>query len=152
MLCSVQLTAGRGGCTLSATQLPGGTYHVAALYEISAGFASSYSGQAALVIAKAATVTRLALTHPSVGYGNERSELMKVSVAPAYAGVPAGSVTVMTGKTPLCTIRLSGRKGSCPLGARALKPGRYRLTARYAGSGDFSPSRSAPSWLVVLPG
>jgi hypothetical protein len=57
----------------------------------------------------------------------------------------------MTGKTVLCTIRLSRRKGRCTLTARTLKPGQYRLTARYAGNADYSPSRSAVGKLVVLP-
>jgi hypothetical protein len=150
-LCSVRLAAGSGGCTLPATLLHPGDYQVAAYYGISAGFAPSHSGQARLVIVKAGTVTRLTLTHAAVGFGSEQAELFKVSVAPQYAGVPAGTVAVMTGTTTLCKIRLSARKGACSPGARVLKPGRYRLTARYAGNGDYAAARSAPRWLVVRP-
>jgi hypothetical protein len=149
-LCSIRLAAGGGGCTLRATMLHPRAYRVAAYYEIFAGFASSYSGQATLVITKAATVTRLALSRTAVRYGGEHAERLSVSVVPRYTGTPAGSVTVVTGKTSLCTIRLSGRNGACTLAARMLKPGQYRLTARYAGDTDYSPSRSAAGKLIVL--
>jgi hypothetical protein len=148
-LCSIELTGGRGSCTLAATRLPAGTYHLAAYYGIHAGFASSHSGQATLVIAKSATATRLALTHPAVPYADEPAELIKVSVTPRYAGIPAGSVAVKTGRTLLCTILLSARKGSCSPPARRLKPGSYWLTARYGGCAIFSPSRSARALLVI---
>jgi Bacterial Ig-like domain (group 3) len=103
------------------------------------------------VITQAATVTRLALSPAVVRYGGEQAERVSVSVTPRYAGIPGGLVTLMAGKTGLCTIRLSGRKGTCTLAARALEPGRYRLTARYGGNADYSPSRSAAGKLVVLP-
>jgi hypothetical protein len=51
-LCTVRLTAGKGGCTLRARALAVGTRKLAGYYGINAGFAASHSGAVKLLIAK----------------------------------------------------------------------------------------------------
>ncbi len=63
--------------------------------------------------------------------------------------VPSGVVLVRTGKTTLCTIRLTARKGSCVLGAKRLRAGKYKLSGTYAGTASFSPSTSVVAPLTV---
>jgi hypothetical protein len=51
-LCTVALSGGQGGCTLSAKALTAGSYKVAAYYGINAGFAASHSGTVTLTVTK----------------------------------------------------------------------------------------------------
>lgn len=149
IVCWAALKAGHGSCALPATGLAAGTYEVTGYYGIHQGFAYSHSARYRLVVSKASTVTRLALSRGSVSYGHAGTERLSVSVAPRYGGSPAGSVIVKAGKTTLCFIKLRDRKGSCVLGAGRLKPGRYRLTAEYTGTASFSPSTSVVATLTV---
>jgi hypothetical protein len=84
-----------------------------------------------------------------VTYGHEGSERLTVKVTGKYAGVPAGKVTVKSGKITVCTITLTSGKGSCTLPARKLPVGTRTLTAVYPGSSDFTGSASAGKTLKV---
>ena len=50
VVCTIALTAGKGSCTLTAKQLPVGTYHLVATYPGAFGFAKSVSGSKKLVV------------------------------------------------------------------------------------------------------
>jgi hypothetical protein len=58
-------------------------------------------------------------------------------------------VTIKESTTTLCTISLSGAKGSCTLSARELNAGAYSLVATYSGSTNFKGSTSAKETLTV---
>jgi len=76
-----------------------------------------------------------------------------VTVSPAGTGTgtPTGSVLVMAGTKTLCSIHLSGGKGSCSPAASALGPhGRFAIGAHYAGDTMFRASSSTLKVLTVV--
>jgi len=82
-------------------------------------------------------------------FGQEQKENITVKVGGRAGGTPGGKVTVLAGARTVCVIKLAGGKGSCKLGAKALKPGHYQLTAAYGGSQTYVGSRSGRKTLVV---
>jgi len=98
------------------------------------------------------TTTALSLSRPTVAYGSEEDVKFTVSVSAddPGTGVPAGSVTVESGTTILCSIRLHRGKGSCSPRARALPPGQAEIVASYAGNRHFSSSVSSQEALLVV--
>jgi hypothetical protein len=141
---------GSGACSPAATGFPAGTHRAVAIYDGAPGLALSSSAPVSLTVAKATSRTSLALSAARITDGHEQAELLTVTVSPLYAGMPAGSVTVKTGRTVVCVARLSSGKGSCRLTARQFKPGRHHLIADYGGSADFDPSASAAKTLTVV--
>jgi hypothetical protein len=96
----------------------------------------------------AASTTTLKLSKAAITVGKESTEKLTVAVT----GPPAAKVTVLAGKTAVCTVTLtaSGKAGTCTLTARALKPGTYRLVAAYRGTAVYVASQSAAAKLTVL--
>jgi hypothetical protein len=151
VLCgNLTLAVDQANCTVSATRLPAGTWHLTASYSGSADLAPSASAAQILTVAKAASKVTLALSAARVTYGHEGSERLTVKVTGQYAGTPAGKVTVKSGKVTVCTITLASGKGSCTMAARKLPAGTRTLTAVYAGSGDFTGAASARKTLKVV--
>jgi hypothetical protein len=108
------------------------------------------SAQAYLATERPVTATTLTLSRPTVSYGRESSERLRVTVTAGSPGRPAGSVTVAAGSVTVCVIRLGATgAGSCRLSAKRLRAGSYRLIARYPGSGLFAPSSSGREALKV---
>jgi hypothetical protein len=99
------------------------------------------------------SVTTISLSSSTVTYGNEQDLKFTASVTadpdPA-ASVATGSVIVVSRRTILCVIHLSGGKGSCSPAAKALAPGRHRIVAYYTGDANFNPSTSNGATLTVL--
>jgi hypothetical protein len=126
---SVDLSAGRASCTVPATRLPAGTWHLTASYSGSAALAASTSAAQTLTVAKAASKVTLSLSAAKVTYGHEQSERLTVKVTGQYAGTPGGKVTVKSGTTTVCTITLASGKGSCTPG-RQETPRRHPRTDR----------------------
>jgi hypothetical protein len=149
-LCTVTLVSGNGSCPLPATALPVGTAQLTAAYNGSAGFAPSTSAAKALTVARATSKTTLSLSVSKVTYGAEKAERMTVTVAPQYAGAPAGTVTVKAGTRTVCTIKLASGTGSCHLTAAQLPVGIQHLTATYNGSAGYARSTSAAKTLTVV--
>ena len=150
-VCVITLSAGRGSCTLKATQLPGGTYSLIARYSGSPVFDTSFSAQKLLLVDKATSKTSLKLSAAMVRYGREQMERLSVSVSSNAGGPkPSGKVAVKKSATKtVCVITLSAAKGSCTLKATQLPGGTYRLVAAYSGSLDFGTSISAKQTLTV---
>ena len=94
--------------------------------------------------------TAIVLSAARVTYGHEGSERLTVRVAGQYAGIPAGKVTVKSGKTTVCTITLTSGQGSCVLAARKLPVGIRTLVAVYSGSSDFTGAASPTKTLKVV--
>ncbi len=153
-LCQITLAAGKGGCSLGATELAVGAAKITVSYGGDANFAGSPSKTVVIVaIAKAASAATLRLSAATVTYGKEQSERLSVAVAPQYAGRPAGSVTVRSGDATVCVIALVAGKGSCALSARSSLRSAPTLLSRrrvYPGSADFTGSTSAPTTLTVV--
>jgi hypothetical protein len=132
-----------------------GSYQLTAEYNATGGDATSISAARILTVTAADTTTSLALSASAKTYGSEESERLSVVVAPEYGGTPGGAVTVSDGSKTLCTVALAAAAasatGSCVLSATALAAGTSELIARYAGSGDFAGSASAPAFLTIAP-
>jgi hypothetical protein len=85
--------------------------------------------------------TSLRLSAASVRYGHEKSAKFSVTVSPLYGGSVTGKVGVSDGKKTVCAIKLVKGKGSCTLtSSTELKPGKYSITAFYAGNKAASKS------------
>jgi hypothetical protein len=149
-LCVITLSSGKGSCTRWAKRLNAGTYQLVATYEGSTDFDSSTSAKETLTVAKATSKTVLKLSATKVTYGDEQVLHLSVAVSPQYSGSPpTGRVTIKASTTTLCTISLSGAKGSCTLSAKELHAGAYSLVATYSGSTNFKGSTSAKETLTV---
>jgi len=149
-VCVITLSAGRGSCTLPATQLGAGTYRLVATYAGSSDFDASTSGIATLVVGQATSRTALSLSSSGATYGDEGTVHLSVTVSPQYAGSgPSGTVTVDESTTSLCVITLTASKGSCTLSGTRLGGGTYHLVATYAASTDFASSASASETLTI---
>jgi hypothetical protein len=92
---------------------------------------------------------RPSLSATKLTYGREQSERFSVTVSPQHVGSPAGTVTIKTGAVTLCTVTLTDGKSSCRLSSKDLKPGTYKVVARYKGDVDFAGSTSKPASLTV---
>jgi hypothetical protein len=144
-LCSIKLSAGKGSCSLSNTQLAAGTYSLVAID------AGNDSAQKLLIVAKATSKTTLKLSAANVTYGGEHAERLSVTVSGQGKGlVPTGTVTIAASSTVICSINLTMGKGSCLLSAKQLAAGRYSLVATYAGATDFLGSTSTKQSLAVV--
>jgi Big-like domain-containing protein len=148
VVCRATLAAGKATCSPGATRLRPGTYHLTASYGGDSIFAAS-SGHATITVAPEPTSTSLALSPTAVRSGHEQAERLTVRVKPAFGGTPAGAVTVKAGPVTVCTISLKGGKGTCTLGASKLRPGTYKLVARYGGRSPYAASASAKRTLTV---
>lgn len=126
-----------GGCAVSGQRLAFnsryGTYHVPYLASETPPVKSA---------------TALSLSAAKVTYGKENAERIRVTVT-APGVTPAGRVTVAHGKSIVCVIKLRSGKGTCRLAARQLKPGNYKLTARYPGTPHLTASTSPARKLTV---
>ncbi len=157
-VCTITLADGTGNCAPTADEFPVGTVMLAAAYSGDDIFGPSSSPMGSLQITSpapppaAATTTALGQSKASITYGDEQAEELSVTVAdPGNGGTPpAGTVTVGSGTTSVCTFTLSSSgTGSCALRAAALPPGTAKLTASYAGNADFASSVSAAEPLAV---
>jgi Bacterial Ig-like domain (group 3) len=95
------------------------------------------------------TSTALRLSAARARFGREQAVRITVTVASATGGTPAGRVAVTAGKAAVCMITLKAGRGSCAIGPKKLRPGKYRLLASYRGSTVYAPSNAAKKALVV---
>jgi hypothetical protein len=154
---------GNGGgnpCFLdSATALPASPtpYRVTASYPGDANFLPA-STTAQLSVFPATSSVILNVSPASTSYGNEGSVIVSATVTSGTTGSPSGSVVVQNGGDAVCTIALQpatpdSASGSCPtLGGTQLLPGKYALTANYAGDGNFQSSVSSARSLAIANG
>ena len=92
--------------------------------------------------------TSLKLSAASVTYGREKSLKFSVTVSALFGGTVTGEVRVSDGKQTVCTTELTAGNGSCtPKSNTEIAPGKYSITAFYAG--DKDPSRSASRTLTI---
>jgi hypothetical protein len=145
----ITLAKGKGTKTLAASQLRPGTYHLTASYAGDPGDKASASGSKTLTVTPEPTSTTLSLSAARIKAGHEQAEHLTVRVRPQTSGTPAGKVTIKAGSATLCVITLKGARGSCTLTASKLRPGTYKLTARYSGRTPYAASASTKKTLTV---
>jgi photosystem II stability/assembly factor-like uncharacterized protein len=123
-----------GSCSLIATTP--GEFQIDSTYGGDSVFGASNAISLVNVLAATST-TSLSLSQTGVEYGREQRDQVSVVVVPEYPGaVPAGTVTVKTSATTLCSIVLSSGSGSCNLPANRLSAGRHWLVDDYSGLYD----------------
>jgi len=99
----------------------------------------------------ARTSTALKLSARRLTYGHEHRERLTVTVRSQVPRTPTGTVVISVKTTRICTLRhLVKGTASCTLTRKQLKPGTYRLTARYSGDSAFVGSKSAVEVLTVV--
>jgi hypothetical protein len=147
-LCAMNLSSGKGSCTLSARSLKAGTHRLVATYDGSMTSRSSASPKMTLEVAKDTTRTTLELSAAKVTYGHEGTERLSVTVSPDFGGLsPTGAVSI---SGTACLIELSRGKGSCMAKADTFHVGSHSVVAHYWGDGNFSGSLSTKSILSTV--
>lgn len=112
VVCVMTVKAGKGTCTVNTAHYAPGTVKFSASYGGGAGFKPSVSS-ASLMLKRATSKTRLALSTARVSYGHEQAELMSGS----------GSCVLPARKLPAGSYRLiAGYPGSAGLAASASQP------------------------------
>jgi hypothetical protein len=148
-VCTVTLASGSGSCSPSATGLAAGTQHLTGTYNGASGFGGSTSAAETLTVVRATTKTSFSSSAGSVTYGHENTLHLSASVSPQYSGTVGGTVSVILGKSTVCTMTLSGGKGSCTPGSTTMGTGTQHLVAVYNTSTDFDSSSSAAKTVTV---
>ncbi len=108
---------------------------------------SNYSfdfGAGNLIVTQAGSSSRIQLSSATIALGTQ--ETISVTIVPAGAGVPTGTVTYMDGSTTLGTQTLSG--GAAAFTANGLTTGSHTITVNYSGDTNFSVS-SATALVIV---
>jgi Bacterial Ig-like domain (group 3) len=143
LVCGGTVVNGAGACNMAPNELAPGTYGLGAIFfgDENSG-ASSSGGVLLTVAAQQPTTTTLTLSAPTVTFGREQSEQLKISVHPVQSGVPGGSVTITAGSATVCTISLY-LDDTCVLDAAQLPVGSYQLVATYGGGPIISPDHTA---------
>jgi Bacterial Ig-like domain (group 3) len=149
-VCTIALANATGKCTLTASQLPPGSYPLTATYGGDDIYTTSADTAQTLTVAKEPTTTDLALSADTIAVGSEQAELFTVQVAPATSGTPTGNVTVKAGATAVCTIILTNGTGNCTLTPRQLARGSYQITATYNGDTTYARSTSSPPQTLTV--
>jgi hypothetical protein len=141
-LCTITLSGGKGSCSLTATQLPVGSYtNVMAVYAGSGLFPTSSSAATSFSVTKDSTTTTVTLSPSSVKSGAESAAIFTVTVKTAGGeAVTNGETVKVTVGTTTCTATLSGGKGTCSIGNTALAVGTYSVIAAYAGDANLNSS------------
>lgn len=147
-LCVIRLFRGLGSCSPASTALPPGTHQILARYAGDPNFASSTSSLQALTVLSP-SATGLALSQPTVAYGNQQFVAFRVIVGGPGTLVPTGDVAVQSGGRTLCLIRLFRGLGNCSPAPRTLPRGRWAIVAAYSGDASFASSTSSPAILLV---
>jgi hypothetical protein len=106
-------------------------------------------GHALVTDKSTVTSTVLRLSAARARFGHEQAVRITVKVASATGGTPGGQVAVTAGKVTVCVITLKAGKGGCAIGAKKLRPGKYKLLATYSGSAVYAGSAAAQKALVV---
>ncbi len=140
-LCTVKLAKGAAACRRVFAAL--GTYRITARYGGDAARAGS-SGSAKLIVAQGETATSVAVS--AAAAPAEAATTFTASVK-TPAGIPTGSVVFAIGAAELCSGTLTHGTASCQ--ASYPTPGKYTVTATYAGDDSFYGSFGLLSWTVT---
>jgi hypothetical protein len=149
-VCNIVLASATGKCTLTASQLPPGSYPLTATYSGDSLDITSADTTRTLTVAKESTTTNLALSADTIAVGSEQAELFTVQVTPATSGTPTGNVTVKAGATAVCTIILANGTGNCTLTPSQLARGTHQMTATYNGDATYASSTSSPPQTLTV--
>lgn len=129
-----------GVATLTTSIPEAGGHSITAVYEGDDRYAAATSKGFSQKVAKGATSTATTTSDATAAVGQAVTFTATVRAVSPAAGTPTGKVKFKAGGTLLGSASLSS--GVARLTTSALAPGRYTITAVYAGSGDFETSTS----------
>jgi uncharacterized repeat protein (TIGR02543 family) len=138
-------------CSLSATELPVGSYRdVFATYvpgtpsssNTSYAYTASSSPPAKnLSVTKDTTTTKVSESPTTVTYGDESAVVFTVTVTTTNGeAVPNGEKVTVTIGSATCTVTLNADTGTCTISNSTLKPGKYSVSATYRGDPNLRGS------------
>jgi hypothetical protein len=136
---------GSGVATYATAALTTGSHTITAEYGGNGTYTAGATGTVTQVIARAATITNLAVSTPSTTSGT--SITWTATVTSTAAGIIGGTVTFNEGLIVIGT----GALGSNAMAttAAALTVGTHDVTATFGGDTNFAPSTSAEVRTVV---
>jgi len=137
-----------GVASLSTTSLGAGSYSLTAQYSGNASFLSSTSAAVSVTVNAQATVTTTSLTASPNQIAAGQTLTLTAAVQGTGSTVPAGTVSFMSGSTPLGTAPVNS-SGVATLTITTLAVGSYSLTAQYSGNANFLSSSSAAVSVLV---
>jgi len=128
-----------GAATLIVSGLPAGSYEVAAVYSGDANYPPGESGLISLPVLFATATSLVASPNPVIF---DQALTLTATVQGSGTAALTGWVTFLNGSTVLgvATIDISG---IAILSTSSLAAGSYRLTAQFAGNGNYLASTSA---------
>jgi hypothetical protein len=131
-----------GIATLTITTLAVGSYSMTAQYAGNASFLSSNSAAVSVTVSSQATTTTTSLNASPNVVATGQTLTLTAAVQGTGNTVPAGTVSFMSGSTPLGTAPVNP-SGVATLTITTLAVGNYTLTAQYSGDAIFLSSNSA---------
>jgi hypothetical protein len=131
-----------GAATLTITTLAVGSYSLTAQYSGNSSFLSSTSAAVSVTVSSQATTTTTSLTASPNPVATGQTLTLTAAVQGTGSIAPAGTVSFMSGSTPLGTAPVNS-SGVATLTITTLAVGTYSLTAQYSGNAIFLSSTSA---------
>ena len=136
-----------GSASISISSLTVGSHSITADYAGDGDdFVGSISNPATELVG--GTMVALLASNNPIAFGQSVTFTATVTGAAALSGVPTGSVTFMDGSQSLGTFTLDG-SGVASLTTASFSGGTHAITAVYAGAGNFAPSTSSETDLIV---
>jgi hypothetical protein len=129
-----------GQATFSTAALPAGSHSITATFTGATGWANSSGSGPDQAVNPAATTTHAnSSVNPSL-FGQSVTFTASVAANAPGSGVPTGTITFMSGVSPLGTVTLSGGRASYK--TSSLSRYIHNITAVYNGSSNFLTSTS----------
>jgi hypothetical protein len=148
VVCVITISGGSGSCNVNSLDFKPGSLQFTGSYNPGSGAKIQTNTETVQLIRSNSTPTMM-LSTPSLRFGHEQGEQIRVTVKPQFAGTPVGDVTILDGGAPVCVIKLASAAGSCTLRAGQLAVGTHHLFASFPGDTDFKPSVTANQPLTV---
>jgi hypothetical protein len=152
-VCTITLDQGDDSCTLTASQLPVGSYQLTATYGggqltgqgRNGTFAGSAStAQALTVVALQPTTTTLTLSAPSVPFGNEQTENLTATSGPPRAAPRPGPSRWRRERRPYAPSPWPGARASAPSPGASWRSAATRSPPPTTATAPTPPPRTRP--------
>jgi hypothetical protein len=136
-----------GSASLPVATLAVGSHSLTATYAATASYGGSTSAAVTQAVKPSASSTSVNVSPLTSVSGQPVSAVVTVSPVAPGAGIPSGTVSVLSGPTVFFTSPLSNGQVSTVIST--IPVGSYTLTLSYGGDTNFTASTSAPFTVVV---